>query len=124
MKAKILASMREGNKGFYGMVVAQALKIELVSDSLVFTFAPTHKTMKPQLEAKRSWVEGLAQAAAGRKINVVAKDGEAVPVAPAGADPARDAKNAGLKARAKAEPTVQAMLDVFGGEIEAVEEIE
>jgi DNA polymerase-3 subunit gamma/tau len=124
LKPAILAAIREGNKGFYGMVVAQALKIELAGDQIVFTFAPAHKTLKPQLEAKRAWIEGLAQTVAGRKITVVAKDGEAVPVPPAGADPVKDAKNAGLKARAKAEPTVQAILDVFGGEIDTVEEIE
>jgi DNA polymerase-3 subunit gamma/tau len=124
LKPAILAAIREGNKGFYGMVVAQALKIEIVGDSIVFTFAPTHKTLKPQLEAKRVWIEGLAQTVAGRKISVVAKDGEAAPAPKPGADPAKDEKNAGLKARAKAEPTVQAILDVFGGEIDTVEEIE
>jgi hypothetical protein len=106
------------------MVVAQALKIDVAGDQIVFTFAPAHKTLRPQLEAKRAWIEGLAQTVAGRKITVVAKDGEAVPAAPVGADPVKDAKNAGLKARAKAEPTVQAILDVFGGEIDTVEEIE
>jgi len=124
LKPAILAAIREGNKGFYGMVVAQALKIDVAGDSIVFTFAPAHKTLRPQLEAKRGWIEGLAQTVAGRKIAVVAKDGEAAPAPPAGADPVKDAKHAGLKARAKAEPTVQAILDVFGGEIDTVEEIE
>jgi len=37
----------------------------------------------------------------------------------------RDAtRKAELKARAKAEPSVQAVLDVFGGEIEDVEEVD
>jgi hypothetical protein len=35
-----------------------------------------------------------------------------------------DPRRAELEARAKAEPTVQAVLDVFGGEIENIEEIE
>jgi hypothetical protein len=104
------------------MVVAQAQKIEIVGDVMVFTFAPQHKTLSAQLEAKRPWIEHLAQQASGRKIRVVAKEGE--PVAPQAADPARSAKAADLKARAKAEPVVQTVLDVFGGEIEDVEEIE
>jgi hypothetical protein len=40
--------------------------------------------------------------------------------APAADDTARQAE---LRARAQAEPAVQAMLDVFGGDIEDVEEI-
>ena len=46
--------------------------------------------------------------------------------APPPHDPAKDeedARRADLRARAKAQPTVQAVLDVFGGEIEDVEEI-
>ena len=106
------------------MVIAQAQKIELTGDSLVFTFAPAHKSLRPQLDGKRAWIESLAQSIVGRKVAVVTKDGEAAPLPAAAADPARDAKAAGLKARAKSEPTVQAILDVFGGEIGTVEEIE
>jgi hypothetical protein len=43
-------------------------------------------------------------------------------VAEKGTDTAAAARKADLRARAKAEPVVQAVLDVFGGEIEDVEE--
>ena len=124
-KSAILAAIREGNKTLHSMVIAQAQKIDLTADALVFTFAPAHKSLRPQLEGKRAWIESLAQSIAGRKISVVTKDGEPVSVAaPSPTDLARDAKTAGLKARAKAEPTVQAILDVFGGEIDTVDEVE
>ena len=122
MKSAFLASIREGNKTFYGMVVAQAQKIDVDNQTITFTFAPVHKTLKGQLEAKRQWVEQVAQAVSGRKMTVRAVEAEPV------ADPnepkdAESSRRADLRARAKAEPAVQAVLDVFGGEIEDVEEI-
>ncbi len=123
-KSAVLAAIREGNKTFFSMVVAQAQKVELAGDVLVFTFAPQHKSLAAQLDGKRAWVEQLAQSVVGRKIKVAAKEGEPL-AAPARADdPAKGAKAADLKARAKAEPSVQAVLDVFGGEIEDVEEVD
>jgi DNA polymerase-3 subunit gamma/tau len=124
IKPALLSSIREQNKTFYGMVVAQAQRIEVEGDVVVFTFAPVHKTLKGQLEAKRSWVEQIAQTVSGRKMIVRAV--EAAPSAPPpdqAADP-EAARRADLRARAKAEPAVQAVLDVFGGEIEDVEELE
>ncbi|HET9370341.1 MAG TPA: hypothetical protein VFO19_08835, partial [Vicinamibacterales bacterium] len=121
VKSAVLASIRESNKVFYGMVIAQAQKIEVEGDSLVFTFAPVHKTLRTRLEEKRGWIEQLAQSASGRKLTLATREGP--PIAAASSDDGSDAKKAELKARAKAEPSVQAVLDVFGGEIEDVEEI-
>jgi DNA polymerase-3 subunit gamma/tau len=123
IKPAILSSIREQNKTFYGMVVAQAQKIEVEGDTVLFTFAPVHKTLKGQLDAKRTWLEQIAQTVSGRRMAVRAL--EAASAAPP--DPAADseaARRADLRARAKAEPAVQAVLDVFGGEIEDVEELE
>ena len=123
VKAAVLSSIRESNKVFFGMVIAQAQKVELEGDALVFTFGATHKTLKTQLEAKRGWVEQLAQAAAGRKIAVLTKEGAAA-AAPEPGEAEGAARKADLRARAKSAPSVQAVLDVFGGEIEDVEERE
>jgi DNA polymerase-3 subunit gamma/tau len=121
VKGAVLSSIREQDKLFYNMCVAQARSIDVEGDSLVFTFLPIHKMLKAQLEAKRAKIEQLAQAAAGRRITVVTREAAPAETA-AGPDPAA-AKRAELEARAKAEPAVQAVLDVFGGEIEDVEEI-
>ena len=122
---RLVSSIREGNKTLFSMVVAQAQKIEIAGDNVVFTFAPTHKSLSAQLETKRAWVEQLAQSAAGRKLRLLIKEGAQAPMAAvSSSDAARGARAADLKARAKAEPTVQAVLDVFGGEIEDVEELE
>jgi len=124
VKAKLLASIRESNKVFYGMVIAQAQKVEVDERGVTFTFAPVHNALRAQLEKKRAWVEQIAQSVTGRRMAVTVIEAEALrtPARPA-AD--RDAeRKAELKARAKAEPSVQAVLDVFGGEIEDVEEVD
>ena len=102
------------------MVIAQAQKVELSADTFTLTFAPQHRALKSQLEGKRGWVEQVAKSVIGRPIKLVTKDGDPAPVVEKTAP--TDAKRADLRARAKAEPTVQAVLDVFGGEIETVEE--
>lgn len=103
------------------MVIAQAQKVEVEGDSVVFTFAPVHKHLRSQLEGKKAWIEQIAQSASGRRMTVVTQ--ESAPVAaPAGTE-SGTSRRADLEARVKAEPTVQAVLDVFGGEIEDIEEI-
>ena len=122
LKTTVLASIRESNKVFYGMVVAQAQKVDVEGDALVFTFAPVHQQLRGEFEKKRAWIEQLAHAASGRKIAVTAREGVAAAAAPTPGEDAGKNRRADLRARAKAEPTVQAVLDVFGGEIEDVEE--
>jgi DNA polymerase-3 subunit gamma/tau len=122
VKTRLLSSVRDQNKSFYHMVIAQAKSVEAEGDAVVFTFAPVHKGLRAQLEGRRGWLEQLAHATSGRKIAVVTREGAALPAAAAADDPALAHKSA-LRARAQADPGVQAVLDVFGGEIEDVEEI-
>jgi DNA polymerase-3 subunit gamma/tau len=122
-KPAFLAAIREQNKVFYGMVVAQAQKVEVEGETVVFTFTPVHRTLRSRLEEKRAWLEQLAQAAAGRRLKIVARESAPVPAATP-ATPPTNTRRADLVARAQAEPSVQAVLDVFGGEIEDVEEMD
>ena len=123
VKTSVLSTIREHDKTLYGMVIAQAQKIEVEGDAFVFTFAPAHRSLMAQLERKKGWVEQLVLSAGGRKMAVVMR--EAAPAAsPATVIDPGAQKKAELRARAKNEPSVQAMLDVFGGEIEDVEEIQ
>jgi DNA polymerase-3 subunit gamma/tau len=125
LKAAILSTIREQDKTFYGMAIAQAQKIEIERDAVVFTFGPNHKSLMPQFHAKRALIEKIAFAASGRKMTVVLRDAEpAPPPEPATVVDPTAQRKADLRARAKNEPSVQAMLDVFGGEIEDVEEIQ
>ncbi len=126
IKSNLLASIREANKSFFGMVIAQVQTVEVEGDRIMFTFAPAHKNLRGQLEAKRAWIENLAHNLTGRKMTVAVKEAEGVVSVPAAkaptAAPVDPARQADLRARAKAEPVVQNVLDVFGGEIEDVEE--
>ena len=127
VKAPLLAAIREQNKVFYGMVVAQAQTVEVEGDAVVFTFAPIHKALRARLDEKRTWLEQVARTAAGRPLKIVSRESAASAPAspPAAADPASASrKRPDLVARAQAEPAVQAVLDVFGGQIEEVEEID
>ena len=105
------------------MVVAQAKSVEVEPDGVVFTFAPVHKSLRAEFERQRALVEELAQAAAGRKLNVITREGQPSSTSASSETDAAARRKADLTARAKAEPSVQAVLDVFGGNIEDVEEI-
>ena len=126
-KKALLATIREQNKIFYGMVIAQVQTVDIDGDRIVFTFAPAHKNLKGQLEGKKAWIESLAQHQTGRKMTVEVREGVAMPTPTenpgAAASASTPGKQAELRDRAKAEPAIQNVLDILGGEIEDVEEI-
>jgi hypothetical protein len=126
LKDAFLARVRQDKKFFYGTVVAQAHRIDVHGDEIRFTFAPAHRALRAQFEQNRPWLEGLAEAVAGRRVTVAST--EAAITAPAeasgGAPADADAKAAELRARAMENEGVQALLDVFGAEIKTIEEME
>jgi DNA polymerase-3 subunit gamma/tau len=124
VRGALLGAIREQNKVFYGMVVAQAQKVNVAGDVVTFTFAPVHKALRAQLETKRAWIQELARAVAGRRMVVEIREADAAPEPKREPADRESARKAELKARAKKEPSVQAVLDVFGGEIEDVEEVD
>ena len=124
-KAAILAEIRRAKKVFHGMVVAQAQRIELVDDRLVFTFTAAQGALAAQLTQNRAWLEELASKAAGRKVAVAAEQDASAPEPAAAAEtaPPADSQHA-LKLEAMNDQVVQAMLDVFPAEIRTVEKID
>jgi len=135
LKDALLAEIRAKKGLFYNTVVAQAQRIDVSTDRVTFSFLPTHRALREQLEATRPWLEATAEKIAGRKVAVVAVQGDAAatsapsnvsnpsdprsPIADPGASPD---KKRDLKAEAMSSSTVQAMLDVFPAEIRDVEE--
>jgi DNA polymerase-3 subunit gamma/tau len=131
LKDAFLTEVRKSKKFFYGTVVAQAQRIEVEPERIVFTFAPQHRALRLQFEQTRAWLEVAASQLAGRRMAVIAVEGAAAPAeagarrAPggkAGAEGEPDARQA-LREKALAEPNVQALLDVFAAEIKDVEEM-
>ncbi len=126
-----LMEIRKSKAAFYNTVVAQAQKIEFGPERVTFSFLPAHRMLREQLDQNRQWLEQMASAVAGRKMQVGAAQADHA-VAPAGAEAvavagpvaAGQSKPADLRTTAMADSAVQAMLDVFPAEIENVEEIE
>jgi DNA polymerase-3 subunit gamma/tau len=127
-KDAFLEEVRRQKKFFHGTVIAQAQRIDVEGDRVTVVFAPQHRALRATLEQTRPWLETVATQLAGRRMTVTASEGSAVPsgarqggasAAPASAEPDRKAV---LREQALADSGVQAMLDVFGGEIKEVEE--
>ena len=143
LKDTFLEEIRKQKKLFYGIVVAQAQRIDVGSDRIVFVFGAQHRALRAQLEQSRPWLEEIASRLAGRKVTVVSGEGTASGSTSASGHPpsAADTNHAGtaaasnadgatggdpkqaLKERALSDATVQTMLDVFAAEIRDVEEM-
>ena len=129
LKDAFLDELRKSKKFFYGTVVAQAQRIDIEDDKVVFMFAPQHKALRVQLDQTRAQLDALASQLAGRKMTVVSTDGAtATSPARAGAPPTPAAeggndRQSDLRQQALADSGVQAMLDVFAAEIKDIEEM-
>ena len=76
-KDRFLAELQRQNRTFFNLHVATAQRIELDGGRLVFTFGPVHETMRQQVDARRRWLESLAESVAGRKVGVTTARGAA-----------------------------------------------
>jgi hypothetical protein len=101
----------------------------VAGDKVTFAFLPTHRALREQLEQNRAWIEAAAERVAGRKIAVVLGAGGNRRAGrqrrQAGETPETPPSNGkrDLKAEAMSSAAVQAVLDVFPGEIKDVEEL-
>ncbi len=105
--------------------MAQAQRIDLVDDRLIFTFTAGQRTLAAQLSQGSGWLESLASKVAGRKVTVAAAQEDAA--AEPAAEPAPDARAESqheLKAAALDDEVVQALLEVFPAEIRDIEKID
>ena len=130
VKEAFLAEIRRAKKFFYGTVVAQAQRIDVEAERIVFVFAPQHRALRTQFDQTRAWLEMAATQLAGHRMAVVAAEGTAAgssPPEPVPAGPPPGASQPGrqeqLKQEALADSGVQALLDVFATEIKDVEEL-
>ncbi|MEP6915082.1 MAG: DNA polymerase III subunit gamma/tau, partial [Acidobacteriota bacterium] len=124
LKDAFLSEIRRVKKFFYGAVIAQAQRIDIDGDRVVFTFGPQQRSIRIQLDQTRTWLDALASQLAGRKMTVVSAEGAGTlpdaPGQPTAAAP-KD-RQSELRQQALADTGVQAMLDVFAAEIKDVEE--
>jgi DNA polymerase-3 subunit gamma/tau len=126
-KEAFVEEIRQKKRLLHGTVVAQAHRLDIEEDAVVFVFGAPQRVLRKQVEENRAVLEQIARAVAGRPMTVRAVTLDAVPeVRPAaGLEPAPPEDPRGsLRERALADNAVQAMLDVFPAEIRDVEEIE
>ena len=121
LKDRFLAEIKSGKPTFYNVVVAQAYRIDAAPEGITFTFQPNQKMSRQQAEEARPWLQSIAEKLIGRKIpvTVAVADGAAAP------EPAAPAPRATAEEREKhalADPTVQAILEIFPVEKTTVEE--
>jgi hypothetical protein len=126
-KDAFLGRIKTDKKFFYGTVIAQANRIDVSGDTVTFSFSPTHRALRAQLEQNRPWLEGIAENVAGRRMTLASVEtgGAAAETAaverPDAAD--REQHDAALRAKAMENEGVQALLDVFSAEITKIEEL-
>jgi hypothetical protein len=123
LKDAFLEEIRKTKKYFYGTVIAQAHRIDMEPDRVVFTFAPAQRSLRDQLDQSRAQLETLASQLSGRRMAVVSVEGGTAPSAPGALAAAAGDRQAELRQQALSDTGVQAMLDVFAAEIKDVEEM-
>lgn len=142
-KTALLDEIKRAKKFFHGTVVAQAQRIDLADDRLIFVFTSAQRTLAGQVKQNREWLEATCERVLGRRLRVEAQQGSAGTVAePAGqgasvrgaegagsgsgqtsAAPAETDPLAELRERAMGDTVVKAMLELFPAEITEVERI-
>jgi hypothetical protein len=112
-------------------VVAHAFRIDVDPTRITFTFLANQKVPKQQCDEQRRMLEEIAEKVAGRKIPVTVTVASGAPAAvPAkaaattGSGPeAPRASEEDLRQQAMADPTVQALFEIFPVEKSKIEEI-
>ena len=123
-KDAFLSEIRKSKVVFYQTVVAQAQRIDVGSERIVFAFVPAQRAIQDMFEQQRAWLESLAQKIGGRKIAVAAEQvqpqASSAPLAAAQSDAANKQS---LREQAMSDAGVKALLEVFPAEIRDVEEM-
>jgi DNA polymerase III subunit gamma/tau len=132
VKDAFIEEVRRTKVAFYRITLSLAHRVEADGERIVFSFAPTHKLFKEQVESNRAWLEPLAARVAGRRMTVTATLSEPLASAgPGGPKPPADPSPAGgktdvpeaLKSEAAADPGMQTLLELMPLEITDVKRI-
>jgi DNA polymerase-3 subunit gamma/tau len=127
LKDAFLAGIEQQRPMMFGTVVAQAERIDVTGDRILFRYGPIKTMMADQVAQHRAWLEELATGLAGRRITVaaeVAKGGPGAASARSAAGPAAQAPaGRDLKAEAMKDPVLQSLLDVIPSEVKDITEL-
>jgi hypothetical protein len=124
LKDAFLGGIEKKRPMLFSTMVAQAERIDVEGDRIVFRYGPIKTMMAEQVAQHRAWLEDLATGLAGRRVSVTADVargdavGAAAPAAGRPPEPERD-----LRAEAMKDPVVQSLLDVIPSELKDVTEL-
>ncbi len=127
---RLLSEVKAAKVFFYNTVVAQAHRIDVTAVRITFAFLEAKKVPRQQCEDAKAWLEKLAEQVLGRRIPVVvtvapaSSEAEPPPETARAGAPASGAPETPLRDEAMANPSVQALLEVFPVEGVSVEEVE
>jgi len=133
LKDAFLAQVKASKVFFYNTVVAQAYRVDVTPSKITFAFLPNQKVPKQQCEDMKAFLEDVAEKVAGQRIpvTVAVADAAAAPAAPGapsapgapGSPASSRADEAALREEAMADPSVQALFEIFPVEKSKVEEM-
>jgi len=126
-KATFLSAIEKQRPMVYGTIVAQAQRIDVDGDRIVFRYGPIQTMLGDGVAREKVWLEELAAGLAGRRITIVADVAKGEP----GGSPAQAAMRAtgpaeaarDLKAEAMKDPVIQSLLDVIPAEVKDITEL-
>jgi DNA polymerase-3 subunit gamma/tau len=87
LKDALLAEIRKSKTVFYGTVVAQAQRIDVIPGKVTFAFSANQGALRAMFEQNRAWLESVAEKLAGRKVAVESTQTSAGAPAPAESGP-------------------------------------
>ena len=143
LKDAFLAQVKASKVFFYNTVVAQAYRVDVTPSRITFTFLPNQRVPKQQCEEMRAFLEEIAQKVSGTRIPVTVAVAEArvrlrhlshrrtvAPARtcrtwyswPAGRTPSASDEES-LRREAMADPSVQALFEIFPVEKSKIEEM-
>jgi hypothetical protein len=129
LKDAFLAAVLKAKTVLYSTTIAEALSVDVEGDRVRFRFGASHTMAADRLGREKALLESLASEAAGRRMTVTVDVVESGAKAGAGREPgATSAASPGatpedLREKARQDPAVQALLDVFPGEIRDAKEL-
>jgi DNA polymerase-3 subunit gamma/tau len=127
LKEAFLAGIEKKRPMLFGTMVAQAERIDVEGDRIIFRYGPVKTMMADQVAQHRAWLEELATGLAGRRVAVAADVAKGAPGGTPAKDEARSAGQAApgrdLKAEAMKDPVLQSLLDVIPSEVKDITEL-
>ena len=127
LKDLFLSAIGKKRPVVYGTIVAQAQRIDVEGDRIIFRYGPVQTMLRDGVIREKAWLEELATGLAGRRMSVAADLAKSDPggppagSAPRPPDPAGQARD--LKAAAMKDPVLQSLLDVIPSEVKDITEL-